>query len=108
MWSIEFQVMAGALLVLLAYHALIFARLAFRRSRSKAIVWALMGMFFYFGLSMMIFKSTLAWAPAFAPLSLFVLMVVVAIVAPDPTKAEAEARAETPTGTKLTPESAAT
>ncbi|MCB1063724.1 MAG: hypothetical protein KDN20_12480, partial [Verrucomicrobiae bacterium] len=103
---IEWWPFWGRLLSVLVILA--FARLAFRKSRSKAIAWAVMGMFFYFALSMIIFKSTLAWAPAFAPLSLFLLMIVVAIVAPDPSKAESKARAETPTGTNLAPESATT
>ena len=30
MWSLEFQVMAGALVVLLFFHLVMFARLAFR------------------------------------------------------------------------------
>lgn len=31
MWSIEFQVMLGALVVLVLYHAVMFTRLAFRK-----------------------------------------------------------------------------
>ena len=31
MWSIEFQLMLGALVVLIAYHGLMFTRLAFRK-----------------------------------------------------------------------------
>ncbi|MCB1231505.1 MAG: CHASE2 domain-containing protein [Verrucomicrobiae bacterium] len=59
---------------------------AFRGSRKRAILWAILGAFFYFAASMVIFISSLAWAPAFAPLALFGLMLVIALVLPDPAK----------------------
>ncbi len=63
------------------------AALAYRGSRRRAVVWAMFGAFFYFGAAMIVFKSSLAWAPAFAPLALFALMLVIALVLPDPAKA---------------------
>ncbi len=78
------------------------AAYAFKGSRKRAVTWALMGGFFYFAASMIVFKSTLAWAPAFAPLALFVLMVVIGLLLPDPAKAGNEngARARTPKETE--------
>ena len=35
MWSLEFQVMVGALLVLVLYHAFMFVRLAFGKAQVK-------------------------------------------------------------------------
>jgi hypothetical protein len=69
------------------------AALAFTKPRGKAIIWAVFGGFFYFGVSMVIFKSTLTWAPPFAPMALFVLMIVVALVSADPARAESSAPA---------------
>jgi hypothetical protein len=60
------------------------ALFVFRGSRAKVIVWGLIGAFLWFGISMVAFKSTLAWAPPFAPLALFALMLVIGFVLPEP------------------------
>lgn len=85
------------------------AAYAFKGSRTRAVIVALFGAFFYFGIcAAVIFKSTLAWAPVFAPLALFVLMLVLAFVLPEPAKAreKAPARSSEPEGDeKLAPAS---
>lgn len=55
----------------------------FRRSRGKVVVWVALGAFLWFGIAMVVFKSTLAWAPPFAPLALFALMFVIGVVLPE-------------------------
>ena len=58
------------------------AVLAFRGKAGRAVVLALVGAFLYFGISMVIFKSLLLWAPPFSALALFGLMIAVAILIP--------------------------
>lgn len=60
------------------------AALVFRQSRKKVVIWGLIGTFLWFGLSMMIFKSSLSWSPPFAPLCLFGLMLVIGLILPEP------------------------
>jgi hypothetical protein len=62
----------------------VFALVVFRGSRARVIVWGLIGAFLWFGVSMMVFKSTLAWSPPFAPLALFALLLVIGIILPQP------------------------
>jgi hypothetical protein len=60
------------------------AAIVFRLPRRKVVIWGVIGAFLWFGFAMMIFKSTLAWAPLFAPLSLFGLMLVIGLILPEP------------------------
>jgi len=70
----------------------VFALVVFRGSRAKVIFWGLIGAFLWFGVSMMVFKSTLAWSPPFAPLALFALLLVIGIILPQPKAKTAEGK----------------
>lgn len=84
-WPFWARLLSVAVIALLA-------AAAFRRSRGKAIAWSLLGAFLWFGIAMVAFKSTLAWAPPFAPLALFALMFIIGAVLPG-AKADAPAKA---------------
>lgn len=83
-WPFWARILSVAAIAVIAWYA-------FRGSAKRAVMVALVGAFLYFGISLVLFKSLLLWAPPFEPLALFALMIVVAIVLPGATPAARKA-----------------
>lgn len=53
---------------------------AFRHSGRRIVLLAGLGALLFFGLNVAVFRGSLAWAPPFAPIALFLLMIVVGLI----------------------------
>ncbi|MCB1087945.1 MAG: hypothetical protein KDM63_12920 [Verrucomicrobiae bacterium] len=85
-WPLWARLLSIAIIAALAAHI-------FRGGRGRAFGWGILGAFLWFGIAMVAFKSTLAWAPPLAPLLLFALILIIGLVLPEPKNATSPAAA---------------